>query len=153
MEVIVPARQGSYTASMAMKPVDPKNRPVFLDLRRIRFPVGAIASILHRITGVILVLAIPTALGLIAHSSTSPAHFRQVGRWLEGPLAAVALAVVLGAAVHHLLAGFRILFMDAGIGVRLGAARLSAWAALLIAAASGGAALVWWIAQGGAHVP
>lgn len=138
---------------MAMKPTDPQNRPIFLDLRRIRFPVGAIASILHRITGVILILAIPAALGLLARSSASPAHFREVGRWLEGPLAAVVLAVVLGAAVHHLLAGVRIILMDAGIGVKLGAARRSAWAALLIAAASAVAALVGLSAGGWAHVP
>jgi len=138
---------------MAMKPTDPKNRPVFLDLRRIRFPVGAIASILHRLTGVLLVLAIPAALGLLAHSSSSPAHFREVGRWLEGPLAAVVLAVVLGAAVHHLLAGVRIILMDAGIGVKLGVARRSAWVALLIAAASAVATLVGLSAGGWAHVP
>jgi succinate dehydrogenase / fumarate reductase cytochrome b subunit len=138
---------------MAMKPTDPQNRPIFLDLHRIRFPVGAVASILHRITGVILVLAMPAALGLIAHSSTSAAHFRQVGRWLEGPLAAVVLAVVLGAAVHHLLAGIRIIFMDAGIGVNLGAARRSAWAALLIAVASAVAAVIGLLAGGWAHVP
>jgi len=32
-------------------------RPVFLNLARIRFPVGAIASIGRRISGVLLVLA------------------------------------------------------------------------------------------------
>ena len=34
-------------------------RPVFLNLIRIRFPIGAIASIGHRISGVILASALP----------------------------------------------------------------------------------------------
>ncbi|HKL78388.1 MAG TPA: succinate dehydrogenase, cytochrome b556 subunit [Gammaproteobacteria bacterium] len=136
-----------------MKPTDPFNRPIFLDLRRIRFPVGAIASILHRITGVILLAAIPAALGLIAYSSRSPDHFRTVARWLDGPVIAVLLALVMGAAVHHLLAGLRILFMDAGWGVDRATARRTAWGSLMAAAVAVVATAGWLLSGGGGHVP
>jgi succinate dehydrogenase / fumarate reductase cytochrome b subunit len=135
---------------MATKPTDPRNRPVFLDLRRIRFPVGAVASILHRITGALLLLAVPAGLGLAAYSTRSPAHFRAVAAWLDGPWAALVLALLLGAVAHHLLAGVRILLMDAGVGVRVATARRTAWGALV---AAGGVAVAAWLGLGGAHVP
>jgi succinate dehydrogenase / fumarate reductase cytochrome b subunit len=127
---------------MVNRPPDPLGRPVFLDLRRIRFPVGAITSITHRITGALLVLASPAALAVLAYSTRSPAAFRRVGEWLTGVPAALLVAVLAAALVHHLLAGVRILLMDAGLGVRLDRARGSAWASLAAAAAVGLATLI-----------
>ena len=34
-------------------------RPVFFNLTQIQMPVGAITSIMHRVTGVVLAIAIP----------------------------------------------------------------------------------------------
>lgn len=119
---------------MAMKPSDPWHRPVFLHLLRIRFPVGAWASILHRITGVILVAAVPAALALVAYSARSPAHFQQVGNWLASGWAGVGIALVLGALAHHVLAGLRLLLMEAGLGEGLPVARSTAWASMVGAA-------------------
>jgi len=137
-----------------MKPTDPLGRPIFLDLLRIRFPVGAWASILHRITGVILVLAIPTALALMVYSARSPSHFRQAAAWLGNGWVDLVLALVLGAVTHHLLAGLRVLFMDMGIGTDLPAARRTAWGSLITAAlVAAGVLLLFWIRPGYGHVP
>ncbi|MFA9461737.1 succinate dehydrogenase, cytochrome b556 subunit [Thiohalorhabdus sp. Cl-TMA] len=139
---------------MAMKPTDPFRRPIFLDLLRIRFPVGAWASILHRITGILLILAIPASLFLMAYSARSAAHFRQTAAWLENGWVELVLALVLGAVTHHLLAGVRILLMDAGIGLALPAARRTAWGSLVLAGlAVVGALILFWAYPGGAHVP
>ncbi len=119
-----------------------QTRPTFLDLRRIHFPVGAVASILHRLTGVVLLLVVPAALGLVAYSSSSPAHFHQVAQLLDGPLATLGLALILAAVLHHLFAGLRILLMEAGIGGQLPFARRTAWAALILAALGGLGVLV-----------
>ena len=135
---------------MSSKPSDPRGRPIFLDLRRIRFPVGALASILHRLSGAVLVLTAPAALGLLAYSTRSPAAFREVSEWLAGVPAALVLAVLAAAFAHHLLAGVRILLLDAGIGVALRPARAMAWVALVGAAVAGLVALVALWPRGGA---
>jgi succinate dehydrogenase / fumarate reductase cytochrome b subunit len=113
------------------------DRPVFLNLARIRFPVGAIASIGHRISGVLLVLALPFAVWALERSLRDDADFLTTADWMRLPAALLAWA-----AAHHLLAGIRHLLTDVGIGSSLPAARASAYAALIGAAAIGLALLV-----------
>jgi succinate dehydrogenase / fumarate reductase cytochrome b subunit len=111
-------------------------RPVFLNPARIRFPVGAVASIGHRISGVILVLALPLAVLALERALRDPAAFDALAGWLRLPAALLAWACA-----HHLFAGIRHLLTDVGIGASLPAARRSAFAALAAAAAVGLAAL------------
>lgn len=113
------------------------DRPVFLDLARIRFPVGAVASIGHRISGVLLVLALPFAVWFLQLSLRSDAISIETGGFFFR-LAALLLA---WAAAHHLFAGVRHLLMDVGIGASLPAARASAYAVLIAAAGVALAAL------------
>ncbi|WP_341647010.1 succinate dehydrogenase, cytochrome b556 subunit [Thauera sp. SDU_THAU2] len=113
------------------KPGD--SRSVFLDLFRIRFPIGAIASILHRVSGVLLFLALPPlALGLDM-SLRGEAQFEALRSLLPAPWRIVLGTILAWAATHHLLAGIRHLLMDVGVGSALGTARASARAVLAIA--------------------
>jgi len=41
-----------------------RRRPVFFNLARIQMPVGALTSITHRVTGILLALGVP-ALGVL----------------------------------------------------------------------------------------
>jgi succinate dehydrogenase / fumarate reductase cytochrome b subunit len=107
-------------------------RPVFLDFARIRFPVGAIASIGHRASGVLLVLLLPLAVLALERSLQSEAAFDALS-----PFMRIAAALLAWACAHHLFAGIRHLLMDAGIGASLSAARASAYAALIAGAAVG----------------
>jgi succinate dehydrogenase / fumarate reductase, cytochrome b subunit len=54
------------------------NRPVFLDLWRIKLPATGIVSILHRISGVLMVLAIPAAAILLSEALSGPEGFAAV---------------------------------------------------------------------------
>lgn len=116
------------------------NRPVFLNFARLRFPVGAVASIGHRISGVLLVCALPFAILALERSLAGDAAFVSFLETLESPAGRIALFVAAWAAAHHLFAGIRHLLMDVGIGSALRPARASACAVLgaaaLIAAAS-----------------
>jgi succinate dehydrogenase / fumarate reductase cytochrome b subunit len=107
------------------------SRPVFLSLARIRFPVGAVASIGHRLSGMLLVLLLPLAVLALERSLRAEAGL-VVDGWLRLPAALVAWA-----SAHHLLAGVRHLLTDVGIGSSLRAARTSAYAVLVAAAAVG----------------
>lgn len=91
-------------------------RPVFLDLRRIRQPLNAIVSILHRVTGVFLILVIPVLLWLLDRSLVSPEGFAQVVAIIRHPIGLFLLLVGLWWLLHHLFAGIRYLLMEFGIG-------------------------------------
>ena len=102
-------------------------RPVFFNLLRITFPVGAITSIGHRLSGIALVVCTPVLIYLLDASLRSATDFERVCVLL-GTAPAKALALLtFWAFGHHLLAGVRHLLMDIDIGSGLPAARASAW--------------------------
>jgi succinate dehydrogenase / fumarate reductase cytochrome b subunit len=110
-------------------------RPVFLNFARIRFPVGAVASIGHRISGVLLALCLPFAVLALERSLSLEAGSRVLPEGLQSLGGRAGLALVAWAAAHHLFAGIRHLLMDIGVGSELRAGRASAHAALASAAA------------------
>ena len=108
-------------------------RPVNLNLLTLRFPITAIASILHRISGFILFLLIPLFLGLLAVSLKTSEGFFIVHSGLIHPLTKFIILAFLFALFYHLLAGVRHLIMDAGIGENLLQARFSAGLVMCLA--------------------
>lgn len=75
-------------------------RPRFLDFRRIRFPVGAIASIAHRVSGILLVCVLPFAALAAEWSLRSEAAFESLFGALPSPAGRVALALLVTAAAY-----------------------------------------------------
>lgn len=118
------------------------NRPVFLELWRIKLPVPGIVSILHRISGVLMVLAIPVSTALFAQALSGADGFAATAAFVGHPLVKLVLLVLGWAILHHLFAGIRYLVIDFGWGVDLPTARKTAWttlsAALLLTVVGGG---------------
>jgi len=108
-------------------------RPVFLSFARLRFPVGAVASIGHRVSGVVLVGALPLALVALERSLVEETAFNSLVESLGSPAGRIGLFVLAWASAHHLLAGIRHLLMDIGAGASLAAARASAFAVIALA--------------------
>lgn len=106
------------------------NRPVFLNLTRIHFPVMAVLSLGHRITGVLLVVAIPPLVYLFDRSLADAAGYAEVAGLLHGGAARVALILLIWALAHHLLAGIRFLLIDMDIGSDVRHGRATTWAVL-----------------------
>jgi len=106
------------------------NRPVFLDLWRIRLPVPGVVSILHRVSGVLMVLSIPVFVTLFAQALSSPEGFAAAAAFVGHPLVRLVLLVMAWALLHHLFAGIRYLVIDLGWGVDRPTARKTAWTAL-----------------------
>jgi succinate dehydrogenase / fumarate reductase, cytochrome b subunit len=103
-----------------------KERPVYLDLPRIRLPLPGIVSILHRISGALLFLAgIPLLLYGVAGSLDSPERYAAMKGALAHPLAKLVLVGFVWAYLHHLCAGIRYLLLDLHKGIELAAARRS----------------------------
>lgn len=99
-----------------MKPAIKPNRPVNLDLTTFRFPPAAIASILHRISGVILFLFIPVSLWVLQLSLASPEDFDTVREYFNIFWVKLLIWAILSGLFYHLAAGIRHLLMDSGIG-------------------------------------
>lgn len=105
-------------------------RPVDLNLLKIRLPVPGVVSIGHRISGVLLFLAIPLFIAGLDRALASPEGLAQVAGWLHHPLGwPVWIALAWGLA-HHFLAGIRFLLIDLDIGIAKPAARTGAWLVL-----------------------
>ncbi|WP_413283997.1 succinate dehydrogenase cytochrome b556 subunit [Vibrio sp. MA40-2] len=97
------------------KPVkERKSRPVNLDLQTIRFPITAIVSILHRVTGVITFVAIGILLWLLSISLSSPQGFMQAADLVDSFLVKFVLWGILTALAYHIVGGIRHLIMDFG---------------------------------------
>ena len=90
------------------------NRPVNLDIASMRMPIGAIASILHRITGVGLFVAIGFLIWALSVSLESAAGFETVKSVMTNPLAKLIAWGTASFVLYHLIAGIKHLFMDAG---------------------------------------
>jgi succinate dehydrogenase / fumarate reductase cytochrome b subunit len=114
-------------------------RPKNLDLLHIQLPIGGIVSILHRVTGVLLVLALPLAFLFLQQSLQSPEGFARVAALLSSLPARLLLLSVTILLVHHFLAGVRHLLLDLDVGISRGGSRLSAW---LVLAGVAGAVLI-----------
>lgn len=90
-----------------------KKRPINLNLFTMKFPLTAIASILHRVSGFVLFLFIPFLLWIFSISMTVDGFARLqsvqhcwVMRLLEW--------LLLSGFIYHVIAGVRHLCMDAG---------------------------------------
>jgi succinate dehydrogenase / fumarate reductase cytochrome b subunit len=101
--------------------------PVYLNLFRIRFPVGAVTSIAHRISGVCLFLSLPFWIYLLELSLTGPDGFAAALAILQSPWLRAGLLLAAWTFFHHLFSGVRFLLHDAGFGCELRQARRSAW--------------------------
>ena len=110
-------------------------RPVNLDLTTLKFPVMAVSSILHRISGVVLFLLFPVMTYYFEMSLRNAGTFSELQSWLASCLLCKLLVWVFGAAIlYHVLAGIRHVVMDLGYGETISAGRLSAMLVIIVAA-------------------
>ncbi len=91
-----------------------KQRPVNLDLQTIRFPVTAIASILHRVSGVITFVAVGILLWLLGLSLSSQEGFVHAAAIMGSFIVKFIVWGILTALSYHIVGGLRHLLMDFG---------------------------------------
>ncbi|WP_413493574.1 succinate dehydrogenase cytochrome b556 subunit [Morganella psychrotolerans] len=123
-----------------------KQRPVNLDLQTIHFPITAIASILHRASGVITFIAVAILLWLLGLSLSSPEGFREAAFLMSGFFAKFILWGILTALAYHICGGIRHMLMDFGfvdetLAAGISSAKISMVLAVILAVLAG--VLVW----------
>ena len=107
--------------------VEKKPAPKYLNLVKIKLPPGGIASIGHRISGVLMFLSIPFVAWEFSRSLESEQGFREVQDCLQSAPVLLLSLLLVWSFSHHLLAGVRHLFLDVEIGVEKSSANRTAW--------------------------
>lgn len=128
-----------------MSTMNNKERPVFISVSpfTFAFPFTALASIAHRITGVLLVLGIGYLLWLLSLALESEAGFAEAEAILAAPFAKIVLWGVLSMLIFHILAGIKHLFLDFHVGDTFEAATVSAYLVVGLTAVLAVATGVW----------
>jgi|SRR5690625_4287434 len=99
-----------------------KQRPQFRNVSvgqilTYRLPPSAKLSIMHRISGALLFLALPIVLlPILSLSLGGQESFNTVRDFVSHPLCKIVLLVLIWAYLHHFCAGIRFLALDLGKG-------------------------------------
>ena len=120
----------------AIKPPVRKPRPKYLNLQallfEIRLPIAGRMSILHRVSGALLFLAMVWLLWMLDLSLSSEASFLKIKHYIHLWPVKLGLLGLFWAYSHHFCAGIRYLFLDLDKGVDKETAQLTAWAVFAV---------------------
>lgn len=118
-------------------------RPTNRDVTKYRFPLTAIISILHRVSGVVLFLAMPLFLCALASSLSSAEQFESLRASLQQPIYKMIVWAILAALSFHWVAGVRHIVMDIGFAESLRGGQMGAKIVLIVSIILMGLAGVW----------
>lgn len=123
--------------SEAVREVPKKQRPEFrnihvTELSNYRMPLASIVSILHRISGFLIFLALPLILYLFQMSLLSEDTFKYFAGIASHPLVKLVILGLCWAYFQHFCAGVRHLLMDLHLGLDKDSARTSAATVLAV---------------------
>jgi succinate dehydrogenase / fumarate reductase cytochrome b subunit len=121
------------THATAPRRIRPEFRNIHVSqIVRYRMPPSAMVSILHRISGAALFLALPFLLWMFDLSLISEGSFDRMTALASGWLVKLLLLFLIWGFLHHFVAGIRYLLLDLGVGVELPQARRSALAVFAV---------------------
>ena len=110
----------------------PRPRPKHLDLTKIRLPLPGWVSIMHRVSGAALFVALPLLLWLLDQSLSTEIGYDRLAQLFKLWWVKLAMFLLLWGYLHHFCAGIRYLLLDLHIGIDLASARISAGAVYFI---------------------
>jgi len=92
-------------------------RPVYLNLLKIKLPIAGFMSIVHRATGMFMFLALPILIYLLDQSLSGPEGYAAANEAVHGFFGVIFVFLIMWSLAHHLLAGIRYLLIDVDMGV------------------------------------
>ncbi|MDQ3269825.1 MAG: succinate dehydrogenase, cytochrome b556 subunit [Pseudomonadota bacterium] len=104
-----------------------RERPLSPHLSIYNWQVQMVTSILHRITGVILVLGTLLIVWALLALAAGPAQWADFGEFARSPVGFLILFGWSWALSFHLINGVRHLMQDAGVGMGIEAFLLTSW--------------------------
>ena len=131
--------------ALAPQSAEHAHRPISLPLPTLfaAMPITAVASIAHRVTGIVLFAGALFLFYLLSTALESEAGFDAARGIIQAPLGKFALWLILVALAFHLFAGIKHLFMDFHIGDSMRGGRLGALLSFVLALVVAIAAGVW----------
>lgn len=123
--------------SEAVREAPKKQRPQFrnihvTELSNYRLPLAGLVSILHRISGFLMFLALPFILYLFQMSIVSEDTFKHFAGIASHPLVKLVILALAWSYFQHFCAGVRHLFMDVHLAIEKDSSRQSAAAVLAV---------------------
>jgi len=109
-----------------------QNRPINLDLRTLHFPVMAITSIMHRVSGIIIFVCLPLMIYWLQLSLASNESYDHMLELLDKSYDKLILWGFLSALVYHFMAGIRHMIADFGYGETVAVAKKTAGLLLIL---------------------
>ena len=107
-------------------------RPKHLALHLIKLPLPGIISILHRVSGLFLFLALPLFLWTLQYSLQSSEKFYYIAWMFHHPVSKLFLIGMLWAFLHHFCAGIRYLLIDLHCCADLAGARMTSKVVIIV---------------------
>ena len=107
-------------------------RPVFLNLFQIHLPVTALVSILHRVSGVGMILGLPIMLYVMYATLAGHAEYILMSNLATSFLGKATLLLIITGSMYHMLAGARHSYDDFAGSHTLSSAQQSAKALLVV---------------------
>ncbi len=114
-----------------IRTVKPK-RPINLKLTTFAYPPMAIASILHRLSGILLFVLLPFIFYILSLSLGSADSFRHLQEMFCCPLPKITVWLFGSALTYHSFAGIRHMIADLGWGETVQVARWSAYLVMIL---------------------
>jgi len=103
-------------------------------IKSYKFPITAISSILHRMTGIMMVIALPFLLWAFAISLSGEASFNSVATLLSSTGVSFFAWLFLSMISYHIIAGVRHMIMDIGFGESMCAAKATSLLVMVLGA-------------------
>ena len=108
------------------------DRPVNLSLLRFSWPLAALASITHRVSGAILFIGMAFLLYAADLALQSEAGFIEAQMLLATPIGKCVLLGLMAALIYHLIAGIKHLLLDFHIADSLESAKRAAQLTMVV---------------------
>ena len=108
----------------------PDGRPIFLNLIKIQLPITGIVSFAHRVSGILLFLAIPYLAYIFDLSLQGSEGFDEALAQLTSACLQPVIFLLFWSIAHHLISGIRYLLIDIDLFVDKRPAQVTAYIAL-----------------------
>ena len=108
-----------------------KARPMHLNLFVMKFPITAISSIGHRISGIWIFICLPFLLLMLQESLANLESFSNISNKFNNIYYKLFLLSFLIASIYHAIAGIRHIIMDLGFMESKNESKVTSWIVII----------------------
>ena len=103
-----------------------------MSIKNYKFPITAICSIFHRISGLIMTISIPFVIVSMYYSLAGPVGYKNIVNLLTETWVSLFFWLFMSSVVYHIYAGIRHIIMDLGFGDSMVVAKASSFVVIIL---------------------